>query len=698
MNYFEFGNMSEPVGSSSKLGDDSAQENEPWCKTCFNLDISIAKQIWGVDTANYHDSRVIVGISKTGYRLELDSSSIEASKSSGCGFCAFLDWIATRLVAEQLGFTDVSVVYLSWRNGIEFSRIRVDLSEISYGLNTVNIYRPAKSVSGESTSHYSHIPVRPDITLPNTEESFNCLKEWLNICDKYHHKCTQSPIPPPPKRLLYVGSARSKSARLYKPPRKFPHRYVALSYCWGPDKFLKLCKSTSRSLERGVKIDELPKTMQDAVHITRKLGLKFLWVDALCIMQGDDAEWEEQSGKMCSIFEGAYLTIAASTAPSANTSFLDRDDMRPQTWYYTTETGSTLAARTQCVNGHHYPPKTLKDRVVQDPLNTRGWTLQESLLATRIVFYSREELQWRCKTKKSCECQMTPSDEQPPALIHRNIEPMEILKAWHQIVQMYTQRTLSYQEDKLPAMSGIAQLIHKVTGWTYLAGLWNYEIIRQLLWERDTLAACISPPPPPLTYRAPSFSWAAMDYPVRFGENDYSLIDDARLIDSKMGSGTDPFGRVDNGSLRMEGKLIHNCEVRASTDALGSLPVGLLKSGLPGYTVSCCGVEWPIIADVFLETFDFKDSKGDTRRSVRRSCIYDVEDVPDLESGSMVSLFLLAQSVIWYANGSTHDYEQHCLVLGVSPFDTEKYERLGIVHTGGLFTDVGNAPERITIL
>ncbi|OTA93908.1 hypothetical protein M434DRAFT_395149 [Hypoxylon sp. CO27-5] len=692
--------MAEYIRSLTRLGDDtrqtprtnldSASESDDWCKTCFNLNINILKEIWGhtpdeLGRVIFQNGKSGIWVSEKGYGIYFDLSLIEAPKSSGCGFCAFLNWIIIRFEAREERYQRVYIVELTWQDGIV----------LTANGQRIDIYRPAgknKSVSAESRPSYSHIPVRPDISLPNTKESFNYLKAWLKICDEYHSNCTQSPMPPPPKRLLHVGNTL---VHLCEPLNEFQHRYVTLSYCWGQDDFLKLCESTNKLLHDGVEVGKLPRTVQDAMHIMRELGLEYLWVDALCIMQDNKTDWEQQSGKMCSIYERAYLTIAASTAHSANISFLNKDNLRPKPQYYATKTGLTLAARVQCANGHHYQPEYNRHQVVPDPISTRGWALQESLLSTRIIFYSAEELQWRCKTKRSCECQMPPSDEQP-ALIHNALEPKKILGGWGKIVQMYTQRTLSYQEDKLPAMSGIAQSIHRLTGWTYLAGLWSHEIIRQLLWVRYHLVGPISHPLLPLTYRAPTFSWAAVDYPVSmlysFEEYD-NFIDDARLIDWKMGLGTDPFGRVEYGSLTMDGKLIHSCEVHVSTS--GNRSPGPLEVGPPKYFISYGDKEWYFDADVFLGTFDFTDSKGSARRSVRRLCRNGIKDVPDLESGSMVSLFLLEHSNIFNLDDKLN---QHFLVLGVSPSDTEKYERLGILATYDQAIDVGNTLEQITIL
>lgn len=62
--------------------------------------------------------------------------------------------------------------------------------------------------------------------------------------------------------------------------------------------------------------DKLPSTFQDAITVTRRLGIAYIWIDSLCIVQDDAQDWEREAAKMALIFESAYLTIAATAAPN----------------------------------------------------------------------------------------------------------------------------------------------------------------------------------------------------------------------------------------------------------------------------------------------------------------------------------------------------------------------------------------------
>ncbi|KAI1779330.1 HET-domain-containing protein [Hypoxylon cercidicola] len=551
----------------------------------------------------------------------------------------------------------------------------------------VYIYRSSDSISEQSAalSTYEHIPILPDINLPNSEKSFNYLKNCLKTCVETDDECRQD-LSSPPRRLLRIGSPGDSVVSLYETPATFREPYVALSYCWGKKVTLRTTRENIQSLMKGFDLAELPATIRDAIHITRKLGLKYIWIDALCIIQLDKQDWEEQSVKMCSIYEQAYLTIAAFSAGSSDVSFANPSS-RPLTFHYriADEPDIILAARVECTSGHHYNP-TGRVLTAPETILTRGWTLQESILATRCISYSTDELQWRCRSESSCECEM-------PGDWRRDIirdEPSFLL--WNQVVEQYTQRQLSFPGDKLPALSGICQLISSQVGSWYLAGLWEDGLPYCLLWEKATDVEGSNVPVPP-EYRAPSFSWASLDCPVYPFTDVQSVYQSARVVDSTiLLEGIDPFGLVKPGaSITAERKLIRDVGVYS------------VEGRFAAYRIRPRGTrDEEIVADGLLEAFGFQDSSGLPQRSVRRST-RDASQEPEggdtvlmvKEFESTVSLFLVAYRH-YEPNKSTTYY---FLVLSVSSSNHDAYERLGTIGMGydnGEFDDV---PEQtITIL
>lgn len=118
-----------------------------------------------------------------------------------------------------------------------------------------------------------------------------------------------------PKRLLDLGPGLSNfSIRLFEPDADFIEPYMTLSHRWGRVQLTSTTKSNKMERYEEIKLEELPKTFLDAVKITRCLGVRFLWIDSLCIVQDDPEDWEVEASQMASIYEGSYLTIAATSS------------------------------------------------------------------------------------------------------------------------------------------------------------------------------------------------------------------------------------------------------------------------------------------------------------------------------------------------------------------------------------------------
>ncbi|KAF2799255.1 hypothetical protein K505DRAFT_266024, partial [Melanomma pulvis-pyrius CBS 109.77] len=118
-----------------------------------------------------------------------------------------------------------------------------------------------------------------------------------------------------PSRLIDVGDSTSKTLLLYL-TNDVSVDYVALSYCWGPQaqKQILTQYNSSEWRSKGLSIVPLPRTIQDAVTVTRGLGLRYLWVDSLCIIQDSQEDIEQEIGKMQYVYENAYVTVVAADA------------------------------------------------------------------------------------------------------------------------------------------------------------------------------------------------------------------------------------------------------------------------------------------------------------------------------------------------------------------------------------------------
>jgi hypothetical protein len=123
------------------------------------------------------------------------------------------------------------------------------------------------------------------------------------IQDRLHNCSSHSGCPLPtgrllPKRIIALGSD-NESLSLYEAFQDIG-LYAALSYCWGKGStLLKTTQSTLETFKDHIPWEKLPRTLQDAVVITRKIGLKFLWIDCLCIVQDSRSDWEIEATKIC---------------------------------------------------------------------------------------------------------------------------------------------------------------------------------------------------------------------------------------------------------------------------------------------------------------------------------------------------------------------------------------------------------------
>jgi len=225
------------------------------------------------------------------------------------------------------------------------------------------------------------------------------LKEWIRCCDNTH-QCYPKNINFLPTRLLDVSDNDSGIIRLLTNRRGHNERgeYVALSHRWGlPQQHAKFCtyKSNIEELARGIDVARLPKTFQDAVHVTRGLGLHLLWIDSLCIVQDDQDDWETESKFMERVFSSAYCTIAASCAKGTSDGFLKP---RPERQCVTMQRPNG--------DGTYYVCAAIDDfyrDVDQGELNQRGWVLQERALSRRTIYFTETQSYWECGGGVRCE-------------------------------------------------------------------------------------------------------------------------------------------------------------------------------------------------------------------------------------------------------------------------------------------------------
>ncbi|KAI0530371.1 heterokaryon incompatibility protein-domain-containing protein [Xylaria digitata] len=382
-----------------------------------------------------------------------------------------------------------------------------------------------------------------------TEQTLRTVKAWMHKCLEQHPKCRllhgwrTSGSMFQPKRLVDVGAADGLTWRLVLREDEpiFPTPYATISHRWSTHQQFKLVSSNMQSYTDGQSLDILPQVFQDAIKVTRSLGIRYLWADCLCIIQDSLPDWEIESLEMCKIYSNSICNISITGFEDSSTGFLD------DTCNYV-----PLPCRVQpcwarnidegwCV----LDPFFWWSQVTKAPLTRRGWVFQERFLAPRVIHFSPEQLLWECASLDACEAfpQGLPAIVKSPRhtgfkrldFLFENysregrlpakgqllsISEEDLLYQWCEIVQAYMRTSLTKPSDKLIALAGVAQLIsqsndttHATISKSYLAGLFEQHLLLMLEWHSDgnmyslPEPACSRPP----HYRAPSWSWASID-------------------------------------------------------------------------------------------------------------------------------------------------------------------------------------------
>ena len=242
---------------------------------------------------------------------------------------------------------------------------------------------------------------------PSDDACFNVIKEWIQTCDDGHVSCKSRSTGYLPKRVVYVGQKEDFSDVSLFEGQNEAGRYTALSHCWGSGKHLLTTKNSISQLKHKIPWIELSQTFQDAIIINRKLQIDYLWIDSLCIVQDDAQDWEEESAKMGTIYQEAYLVISA-TLSSTGSQGCFRERQPVFELQGVESNGQTFSVFSRASQDHDVYNWSRTETISADlsnyPTLTRGWCYQERLLAPRVLHYTSNELIWECLEATNCEC------------------------------------------------------------------------------------------------------------------------------------------------------------------------------------------------------------------------------------------------------------------------------------------------------
>jgi hypothetical protein len=328
------------------------------------------------------------------------------------------------------------------------------------------------------------------------------VRRWLDLCEHHHAKECHNPIwpgsPSQPKHFLVIDV--ELRCIVSAPP---DCRYTALSYVWGSAQQKKLTRknwdvfSQARALDRS----DLPATICDAMLLTRALGEKYCWVDALCIFQDDPSSQQDQISQMGAIYSRALITIVNAAGDGstglpgihAGTRTLPKIKIQLQ----------NFELIEVADDEYHSGSTSSLDSISM--WEKRAWTFQEQLFSKRMLIFRKKQLYWHCRSatwaeEKILEVKGIPTILEsvhqmikrvpylPRNLNEQNSQSLETIgdKEYHlytQFVGAYTSRQLSYPSDALNAFAGVIRALSLLGKDEFIWGLPKSSFADALMWS-----------------------------------------------------------------------------------------------------------------------------------------------------------------------------------------------------------------------
>ena len=434
-----------------------------------------------------------------------------------------------------------------------------------------------------------------------TTASISLLLHWIRECSNKHEPCRElggairQRDLPRPSRLVEVGNSHEPLVRLCYtkniPVTQGSLKYTTLSHCWGNFPITRLLQDNHDSFLQSIDYNSLSKTFQDAIRVTRSIGIRYIWIDSLCIIQNSEEDWAIESQRMEGIYSSSYLNIAAGHAADGRSGLDIERDCRSLT-PLVVNLSSDFPIKNQhdryvCVEFGLWGREVLKC-----PLASRAWVAQERFLSPRTIHFASSQIFYECPGLCACESYprglptaVAAIDPRMKLYSRSDLDLMKnpafefVSRMWIGFVEDYSRMALTKQADKLIAIAGIAR---RIASWIatddsdteYSAGVWT--LIRgrmdmtQLLWIQLRQTPKLSS----RLWRAPSWSWASVDGAVTHNHSDFTDSGakgrcasihhrvKMNLIDHT------PFGRVRGGILQLQGSLIpvrlrldrHHCD------------------------------------------------------------------------------------------------------------------------------------------
>ena len=505
---------------------------------------------------------------KEGHRETFEG--LERNAVSGCKLCAILlngltlphisdVWKASREQAIKAGRARkgsageaIMIEVLPLRSTESRIVIRTLASSTSHEWRHFNF----NLLSSATDSACKPFPVLRKFPVDRTDskESYQQLKSWIAVCDQDHQCAPQSP-PRLPKRVLKISETR---VVLHLTRHDEYARYTTLSHTWGSNTSYVLTKHNCRELTEGIAWSSIPRTFQDAIKISRELGVDYLWIDCLCIIQGDEDDWNEQSREMSTVYGNSWLNIAATDSKDSHGGCFREGSANERLPLQKLPGNPNIVVMQQPVHTHKDFGSNYGADRWSPPLLQRGWVFQERLLSPRVVYYAKDELLWECKEMSDCQCGAITVVARYKMYYHLSLKKGDPLPfAWTKIAERYSSLKFTEDKDRLIALAGVVkEALNSNKAGRYLAGHWEQDLATHLCWTVvDTWRR-------PGHYLAPSWSWLSVFGKLQFSEYEFgswkpSEIDIHIINATCLGSIPDGIDSITLGEIVLSGRILN---------------------------------------------------------------------------------------------------------------------------------------------
>ncbi|KAK4186814.1 hypothetical protein QBC35DRAFT_533079 [Podospora australis] len=499
---------------------------------------------------NFRDDLFNPAASKTYELSELETSEYK------CDLCALFYRTCVRHGADRL-------------SSVLFERVGSTLKMNSTSTLALAIYR--------SPDLKTRIDDDVQIGFPPTlrDKNLAVVRHWLNDCDSHHPNCMPPSVLAPkplPKRLIDIGNGASDDPiRLVETNPRDTGIWLALSHQWGPEPHFCTTTSNLSSHLAGIGPLQLPPTFMDAIRITRALGLRYIWIDSLCIIQGPDGDFNSQAKKMEQVYSGAYCVLAVSRSASSHWGGILHERERRD---------GVVLQQQGATEGYLYVTEMVDDfqtHVLDGELCSRGWVLQEHALARRTVFFTDRQMYFECGEGVRCETGMRMRNDLAAFLgdpdfpkIIMNANQSEKILRYQDLYKSYSRLGLTNPYDRPTAIDGLQDRILKTLGSQGGFGVFDEGtrkkglLRRSLMWyrgaETPSLQRIVFPSDRAISV-VPSWSWMAYTGGIDYISPKFNGVEWEDLRSpwsgheprSKKGKGT---GRADEGITRTRTEIL----------------------------------------------------------------------------------------------------------------------------------------------